>query len=456
MLSLFLFFRAAVFAFFIICNAIICSVAAWNLSFAQETTRVASVDGFLIFVGALGIVVIFPVIFIEVLRKGAVASKVWFEVLWLTFFWVLNFVGAVSATAIVSHDFCGFPSADVHLAGSACTSAKILVVFAWLNSAFVLMYLLLLTIFSILHQEEDQQVWKSSVCEFPWFATKHCIRSIPNSPVMRYSRAKYPSLVIPKPFRPAPQLVFNHGRAGLGSQVEIEHFTDIVSSEGHSIHPPYSDLGEGGFKSFATSALVTVPVPAATTLYPSYVQRVETDENYRDHGANNTYYMNRASGSSPPPIRNWPRPIASTLNSTSNMNINPRVDNTVIVPPATDSPRPLSQRALQKQRAAPQPPSRTSSNGSTNSQKSLSERRRRSPLPPLDLGRLISKKPVKVIPIQTNYEDTPNDVQVKREEMGNRSRPTGPRTRSTSSGYTRSRPPPLDLTIKGSTPNNRR
>ena len=67
-------------ALFIICNAIICSVASWNLSFVQENARVgmwlgscffhtfsikyiliANVDGFLIFIGASGLIVIFPV-----------------------------------------------------------------------------------------------------------------------------------------------------------------------------------------------------------------------------------------------------------------------------------------------------------------------------------------------------------------------------------------------------------
>lgn len=321
----------------------------------------------------------------------------------------------------------------------------------------VLLYSVLLTIFAMLHQREDPPVWKSSVCEFPWFGTRQCLRSIPSSPVMsRFSRAKSPSLVIPKPYRPAPQLIFNHGRAGLGSQVEIEHFTDVMSSEGQSIQSPYSEMSVNNFNNFNSIVPpVSIPAPVASNLYPSYVQRAGTKKTYPYQLYDNTYHTaNRASGSSPPPIRNWPKPITGTENvlpstraGASNVGIMP------VIPPAAESPRPLSERALQKQRN-PNPPSRSSSNGSINSQKSLSEGRQRTPTAPLDPRRLVSNKPVKAIPVQGSTENTTS--RAHKEESSYRSRPTGPRTRTGSGSFSRPRPPPLDLTIKGSTPNTRR
>ena len=118
----------------------------------------------------------------------------------------------------------------------------------------VFLYFFLLVIFAIMHQKEDAGVWRACTREFPWFATKQCIRSTPNSPMgarfvaprspsfslpfgrlrsprqiangqaQSYAPPKPPSFAAPKPRRPPP--VFVHQRAGLSSQVEIEHTGD--------------------------------------------------------------------------------------------------------------------------------------------------------------------------------------------------------------------------------------
>ncbi|KAI5122084.1 hypothetical protein M0805_006066 [Coniferiporia weirii] len=409
------------FPLFIVCNAVICTVGAWNLSSVQELSRVgqfnfvlhlllfrrshqyvfsplppAHADSFLIFLGALGLVVVFPVIFIEVMRKGAITGRVWFEVGWITLFWLLNFAGAAAFTAIAPGALCSFSSPDSHRSGPACTSARILVVFSWLNTGFLFLYFFLLSLFAIMHRkEEDGGVWQTSVREFPWFETKQCLRSTPNSPVgARFVKTKLPSLVAPKPRRPPP--VFVHQRAGLSSAVEIEHFTDIASAEEQPLPPN-----------------PTVVAPTASNALSFYPQHVQTTMQVTTttYGSN-TYYPSNP-GPSPPPIRNWPLPMPSSGYST-----------------------PRSERAAQKQRA------NSSASTAANSRKS-----RRSEAHPLP---------------QEPEHSTARNVPSRAADVPpatlspTRSRPTGPRTRSGSSGFVRPRPPPLDLTLNGSTPNVRR
>ncbi|KAL5529222.1 hypothetical protein ACEPAG_5196 [Sanghuangporus baumii] len=411
MLSPFLLCRAVTFALFIVCNAVICTVAAWNLGFADQhhdhLTTLAQIDSFLIFAGATGLVVVFSVIFIEVFRRGAISSRVWFEITWLTLFWIFNFVGAAAVTAVAPHKMCSFQSDLSHHSGHACTSARVLIAFAWLNTCFLFAYFFMLTIFSIMHQKEDGSVWRSTVCDFPWFQTKLCIRSAPSSPnIARFVKSKSSSLVVPKPRRAPPPPIFIHGRAGLGSQVEIEHFTDIGSIEEQRIASPPPP---------------PVPRPAAISLYPQHVQSTmrATDAPMSTY-QNSTYYAaNR--GASPPPIRDWPRPIGTNLTSNSSLN-----------------PSPMSERAAQKQRA----PERSGSDASSRESQGDHERTYRAPPPP----------PLTLERSRTNEDNANANAQ----NSPSRSRPTGPRRRDGQSTFVRPRPPPLDLTREGSTPNGRR
>lgn len=256
--------------------------------------------------------------------------------------------------------------------------------------SLVFLYFFMLTIFAIMHQKEDASVWHSTVCDFPWFETKQCIRSAPNSPMMsRFVKSKSPSLVAPKPRRAPPPPIFIHGRAGLSSRVEIEHFTDIASLEEQPLPPP-----------------PMVPPQAALSFYPQHVQSSIQSHSGPTTYQNNTYYSSDR-GASPPPIRNWPRPIVADASSD----------------------RPVSERAAQKRRA-PEVPNRSGSDAFT----------RAPPPPPLNLERTTTKDSA-----TSSAQDSPS-----------RSRPTGPRTRSGSSTFVRPRPPPLDLTRNGSTPNVRR
>ena len=194
-----------------------------------------------------------------------------------------------------------------------------------LSTAFL--YFFVLTIFAIVHQKEDTRIWHTGVRDFPWFNTKLCLGSAPSSPMQsshRLAKPKLPSLAAPKPRRPPP--IFVAQRAGLGSNIEIEHFPD-----------------PGSLEEAPLPALPSVSqVPTSVSLYPHHVQAsVRQTPSYQP--PNNTYYPSRIGpGSSPPPIRDWPRPLASTnthASSSSSHNREPQ-------------PQPqMSDRAVGKQRA---------------------------------------------------------------------------------------------------------
>ncbi|KAF8201662.1 hypothetical protein BJ912DRAFT_946079 [Pholiota molesta] len=87
------FLRYFVFVVFVICNAIITSVAVWNLSTVQsspEAVGVTQIDAYLIFTGALGLLLIFPIIFCELCANNVFLVRVWFELLWVGAFWVMQ------------------------------------------------------------------------------------------------------------------------------------------------------------------------------------------------------------------------------------------------------------------------------------------------------------------------------------------------------------------------------
>ena len=50
----------------------------------------AFIDAYLIAIGAAGILWMFPVMFLDQLRKNALVSRVWFECVWVGLFWLLN------------------------------------------------------------------------------------------------------------------------------------------------------------------------------------------------------------------------------------------------------------------------------------------------------------------------------------------------------------------------------
>jgi len=248
--------------------------------------------------------------------------------------------------------------------GTSCSTSKVLVAFSWLCFGSVFFYYITLTLGAIMHQKEDCRVWHSGVRQFPWFALREPLRSAPATPIKQMFQRKAPSLFAPKARRPPP--IFIQERAGINPKYEIEHFQD-----------PSSVLER-------PALLPAAPPPAmqnAMSFYPTHVQN-----SMRTVLPQASVFSSAHRGPTPPPIRNWPRPMQET------------------------GSQPLG-RAMTKGKG--KAPAR---------QPSMTEER---PTPP------------RAIPY--NLPAAPPSP--------SRTRPTGPRTRTSSGTNPRSRPPPLQLAV---------
>jgi len=98
--------RYLVFAALIVFSSIVASVAVWNSSLVSSSGQEAHIDTYLVIVGALGLALTFTIIFVELIRRNAFTSRVWFELLWTTTFFMLYLGGASVLTALGPDTMC--------------------------------------------------------------------------------------------------------------------------------------------------------------------------------------------------------------------------------------------------------------------------------------------------------------------------------------------------------------
>lgn len=289
-------------------------------------------------------------------------------------------------------------------------------------------------------------VWHAGVRFYNWFETKQCIRSNPTTPVMsRFGSKKPASLVAPKARRPPP--LFIQQRAGLSSNYEIEHFPDPGSLEEQPV-PPESSRQLPAF------------AKAAVSLYPHHMQVALQVDASGTSSQPNVYRTNQdADHSEPLPIRDWPKRIGedrpvrekSQRKRTLPSHQQERQRRTVVpqrepsrTPPQQLRPLMLGQAMSQSQvslseSARAKGKSRMTeqeveehmlerSSTKSSSRSHASQKATPLPLPPLP-------------PLPSSHDSAvPSSY--------SRSRPTGPRTRTSSvSSLPKHRPPPLDLSF---------
>ncbi|KAF8699353.1 hypothetical protein RHS03_07239, partial [Rhizoctonia solani] len=152
-------------ALYIICSGVLVTAASWHLGLAKSIGASNQLDAYLIFLGAFGLLFVLAVAFIDTLRKYAVTSTVWFELLWVGLFWVFYLAGASAATAIGPPAFCEV-SVPANALGwrDACTAIRVILAFTWI----VLVHLFTLLVLSVLHAPQAPGVWHSGVRDFPW------------------------------------------------------------------------------------------------------------------------------------------------------------------------------------------------------------------------------------------------------------------------------------------------
>ncbi|KAJ7582901.1 hypothetical protein C8J56DRAFT_956013 [Mycena floridula] len=294
MVNFYIYLRYALFGCFIVCNAIIASVAVWNISLAQVASMKFPVVAYLVFLGASSLAFIFTVIFIELARRNAVTSRVWFECLWTGFFSIMELAGAAAFSSTVPDAMCSKKAN--RLAGRlACTSTQALLAFTWICTILLLCYLLILSISSLLHHKHNPQIWHTNIHNFPAIDCGR-LASAPPTPTLPRFINRAPTIVAPKPHRPQPVDLIDAYRSGLSPDYEIEHFQPANYHTSQPVPPipaaSTSQLMRGPATNYAANTFYSQVVQSSLIAQPAVAQRPNTT---------------RRTGPSPPPLGNWPR-----------------------------------------------------------------------------------------------------------------------------------------------------
>jgi len=393
MLAAFKAFRYTVFAFFVICNATIASVAVWNMSIVQVIGWKLSstqIDAYLIFLGCSGLALILPVLFFELFEKNVILGRIWFECTWTALFAAMELAGAIALTAVAHTQLC--QPLRIFTSSSPCTSTQVLQAFTWLSALLLLCYFALLFGAAMVKFKQDPTIWHCSARKFQWLHGRRALSSAPASPTLPRFQRTAPVIIAPKPRRPPtggePPAVFSY-RSGLGLEYEIEHYKPPPSTSAH-VDKPMPPIPSAVVPGRATEA--TARDMISNLFYPDYMQSAlqpSPPQHAQPFGASGI----RPLPASPPPLGDWPRLDATSRPSKSKQR-----------PPRAE--RPLQQHRPTEPRHSP-----------PRAERPPQQQR------PTQQGR----------PPQQSRPPASNSLP--------RTRPTGPRRRSSSPD----RPPPLDL-----------
>ncbi|KAH0827082.1 hypothetical protein J3R83DRAFT_4768 [Lanmaoa asiatica] len=337
------------FGLFTICNAITCSVAAWNSSLVRSTQPI-QVDIYLIFLGAFSLISVFTLIFVELLCLNALTTRVWFECAWVALFWIMELgslfiapsgsqahgalvAGGAALIAIGSNIPCSYQGTAFLYA--LCSSERVLLAFTWmctitrqsyhasdtsasLTWIVVLIYLLALVFIAVSQHHEDPKIWVSDVRALRAAAVRQCSSSIPNSPLTtRIKKRASVDIYTPQPLR--AQQTF-HLRGGLGAGYEVEPFRPAFVGPEQMDVPHSSNLPEAiPLPPLAVIPSFMKPIPAlprdtgnalSLSLGQLDLPRPELASSiaYSNPGLSGSMPNQSSTLSSPSPICDWPRP----------------------------------------------------------------------------------------------------------------------------------------------------
>jgi len=337
MLNIFKIVRYIVFLLFVICNAIIISVAVSNLSIVQQNVlfNLASsrqIDGYLIFVGVSALLLIFPTIFLELLGKNVFLGKVWFELLWVGLFSVMELAGAAAVTAQNNSRLCGNMKAgiviQVILPDSPCATTRVLQAFTWICAIFLLGYFLFLCSMSLLKHREDPTIWQYRVNSFPFKKGVNSLQSNPSTPTGSVFRA--PTIAAPRPRRAAnvrdPVLSYRSGD-GLGYDVEASQPPPNIISVDRPMPPiPATTFSQPPQIRQLTEQAQQQQQPVfASPFYHSSVQTALGSQAGPKPQAPLPAQLTQVKRlpSSPPPLGDWPRLDATSRPRTKQKGLPP-------------------------------------------------------------------------------------------------------------------------------------
>jgi hypothetical protein len=369
MLNLLTLLRYLVFVVFVASNAIIASAAAWNLSLVEDIAgdgrpiAATAISIYLIVLGALGLIVIFIVIFVDLCEKDVFIGRVWFELSWIILFFIMALGGAAAITAQNDGQVCNSDSSV-----SLCASTQVLQGFTWICAILLFGYFILFFVLSILKYRDDTAIWSWSVRKLIWQHThKTVVPPLPSLPSFRTDRTQVPVIAAPRPRRiiTMPEAGLSH-RSGLGFDYQIEHYqppaagaTDLGPSTDRPLSPLLLTLPTSPTPVSPTRNLPQKPLPAAfAPFYPSYVQAAINPGLSRTSTAHSSQVPNLSHAShSPPPLGDWPQRDVTSLPARGKRKQNPPAPYSFTMPTAAQ------QRGDQPPRSRPCGPRRRSNSG---------------------------------------------------------------------------------------------
>jgi len=354
--------RYLVFVVFVASNAIIASAAAWNLSLVEVIAgdvAATAISIYLIVLGALGLIVIFTVIFVDLYEKDVFIGRVWFELSWVVSFFILELGGAAAITAQSNGQVC-----NSNNSGSLCASTQVLQGFTWICGILLFGYFILLFVLAILKYGDDTTIWSWSLRKLIWQHThKTVVPPLPPLPSFRTDRTQVPVIAAPRPRRiiTMPEAGLSY-RSGLSLDYQIEHFqppapgaTDLGPSTDRPLSPLLLSLPTSPTPYSRTPILPQKPVPAAfAPFYPSYVQAAINPGISRTSTGHSSQVRNISH--SPLPLGDWPRRDATSLPARGKRKQNPPAPYSFTMPTA-------AQQRRDQPRSRPSGPRRRSNSG---------------------------------------------------------------------------------------------
>lgn len=296
--SVYTILRYTTYGIFVVCNAIVASIAVWVLSLAQATSKSASVESYLIFLGSFALVFLFSIIFTRLLRNNAFTNRVWFECAWSGLFFFMELVGASLATGIPV-SFCSATDA-VSIQPTCILASHVLQAFTWTCTVILMCYFLFMVAFSCIHHYQDgYKIWQCKVRHFPalgavsGIGTMHHQAGTASPMLERFISGPpvVPTIAAPKPRHPPRPLVISSGL----SQYEVEYYRPP------SPPPPLPTRSRSGRSRNRESE-------NALQCYPDYIQSSLNHPPATYQPSTRQQTETYRSSPSPPPLGDWPRP----------------------------------------------------------------------------------------------------------------------------------------------------
>jgi len=294
--------RYLVFVVLIFSNAIVTSVAVLNLSIVQASMSFSAVATgtatYLIVIATIGLLLIFPIIFVEISGKKVFLGMVWFELAWVGLFGLMTLIGASLITSEGSRELC-VPSSimESQLVTSPCSSAQVLGVFTWMPVTFLLPYGILLSILALVRSKKDPSIWKCLVREMPVEKILKGVNRMSIVAALPQIR-KSPVIHAPKPRYIIPPLL--NCRSARNSAYDFQTPTMPAKS---------APLREMRMSSSLSPSVTQGPYTSTAFYNPSVQKAMTSADRSRAPPPPPPVQLRkgREGQTSPPPLGDWPR-----------------------------------------------------------------------------------------------------------------------------------------------------